>query len=257
MILSRRVALGGAQLDELHDAVAIQRIDPGTTQRSVNTVSMMGGCGQRITGRHWETLDISVDFGINIPKRQMELRRQIFEAVCSWALQRGWLTVNWLPNRRVWIDLVELPDSGDVWNWTETYTIVFRAYSVPFWQDEMPSRVSQQLITTGNLSLEVGGNVQTVADVDFQNKSGMVINNITLTVGGNTMTLSGIALGGNETLRISHGTDGILRITAGGRSILDKRTGADDLYVEPGTRPVSIRADRAGTLTVQAYGRYI
>lgn len=257
MILSRRVALGGVQLDELHEAVIIQRVDPGTTQRTLNTAGMMGGFGQRITARHWDTLDINVDFGINIPKTQPELRRQIFETVCSWALQGGWLTVNWMPGRRVWADLVELPSSGDVRNWTDTYTLLFRAYSVPFWQDEMPSQASHPLITRGGVSLEVSGNVQTVADVDFQNRSGMTVNNFAVTAGGNTITLSNLGLGGSELLRISHGTDGLLRITAGGRSVLDRRTGADDLYISPGVNTVSVTADRAGSLTVRTYGRYL
>ncbi len=257
MILSKRAALGGVQLDELHESIVIQRVDPGTPQRNISAVAMMGGAGQRITGDHWETLDIIVEFGINLPKRQMELRRQVFEMVTAWALRGGWLTVNWMPNRRVWVDRVELPNGGDMWEWTNTYTITFRAYSVPFWQDEMPAQTVHQLITSGSVSIEVGGNVQSVLDVSFQNRSGMTINNFRVSAGGNTLILSSLGLGGSETLNISHGTDGLLRITAGGRSVLDRRTGADDLYVLPGTNAVTIQSDRAGTLTVRSYGRYV
>jgi hypothetical protein len=78
MILSKRAALGGVQLDELHESIVVQRVDPGTPQRNISAVAMMGGAGQRITGDHWETLDIIVEFGINLPKRQMELRRHLF-----------------------------------------------------------------------------------------------------------------------------------------------------------------------------------
>ena len=257
MILSKRAALGGVQLDELHESIVIQSVDPGTPQRTISAVAMMGGAGQRITGDHWETLEIIVEFGINLPKRQMELRRQVFEMVTAWALRGGWLTVNWLPNRRLWVDRVELPSSGDMWDWTKTYTITFRAYSVPFWMDEMPAQAVHQLITNGSVSIEVGGNVQSVLDVSFQNRSGMTINNFRVSAGGNTLVLSSLGLGGSETLNISHGTDGLLRITAGGRSVLDRRTGADDLYVLPGTNTVTIQSDRAGTLTVRSYGRYV
>ena len=57
---------------------------------------------------------------------------------------------------------------------------------------------------------------------------------------------------------ISQGTDGLLRITAGGVSIYDKRSAdsADDLYVAPGTAAISMTAGKAGTLTVSVYGRY-
>ena len=256
MILSRRVALGGVQLDELHESIVIQRVDPGTPQRNISAVSMMGGAGQRITGDHWEKLEVVVEYGIDLPKRQMELRRQIFDAVNAWAIRGGWLTVGWMPNRRAWVDKVELPSSGDMWEWTKSYTITFRAHAVPFWVDEMPVQVTNQLITSGSVSIEVGGNVESVLDVSFANRSGMTIYNFRISAGGNTIVLSSLGLGGSETLNISHGTDGLLRITAGGRSVLDRRTGADDLYVLPGANTVTIQSDRAGTLTVRNYGRY-
>ena len=50
MILSRRVALGGVQLDEIHEAIVIRSIDPGVPNETINAVERMGGAGQRITG---------------------------------------------------------------------------------------------------------------------------------------------------------------------------------------------------------------
>ena len=257
MILSRRVALGGVQLDELHESIVIRSIDPGVPDETVQTTSRMGGAGQRITGSHWETLEVSVNFAINVPKRDMTLRKQIFDAVMKWALRKGWLTVNWIENRRVYVDKVVLPSSGDLWNWTEEFTILFKAYNVPFWQDETPTTASNALITSGSVQIEVGGNVQSVLDVEFRNRSGMTINNFNVSAGGNTLYLSGIGLGGSSTLNIHHGTDGMLRITSGGANVLSCRTGADDLYVNPGVVNVSISADRAGQLTVRNYGRYV
>ena len=257
MILSKRVALGGVQLDELHERIVVLGVNPGTPDESISAVSRMGGSGQRVTGAHWETLDVTVSYGIDIPKDQMELRRQIFDAVNAWALRCGWLTVNWMPNRRMYVDKVVLPSSDDVWDWTRKYDITFRAYNVPFWQDEIPNQAARSLITSGNTAIIVGGTVQSVLDVDFRNRSGMTINNFTISAGGNTITLSNLGLGGSETLSFSHGTDGLLRITAGGRSVLDRRTGADDLYVNPGTVNVSISTERSGDLTVRNYGRYV
>ena len=257
MILSKRVALNGVQLDELHDAIVIQRIDPGTPARNIGATSMMGGAGQRITGEHWETLDVVVEYGINIPKQEMELRREVFETVKAWAFDGGWLTINWIPGRRVWVDRAEIETSGDMWEWTNTYTITFRAYCVPFWLDEEPVTVTNPLVSNGQMSIKVGGYVQSVLDVRFENKSGATINNFKISAGDNELVLSSLALGGYEALQISHGTDGLLRITAGTRSVLNKRTGADDLYVMPGTNVVRITSDRAGALTVMSYGRYI
>ena len=257
MILSRRVALGGVQLDEIHERVVVQGFDPGTTEENVQTVSRMGGVGQRVTGEHWERLEATVTFGIDIPKRNLEERREVFEAVKLWALKKGWLTSNEMPGRRMYVDKVVLPSGGDLWNWTENMEITFRALNVPFWQDETPGMTTENLITNGSVSIDVGGNVTGVLDAEFTNKSGAVINRFSITAGGNTISFTNLGMGGTDTLAISHGTDGLLRITAGGVSVLGKRTGADDLYVQPGNNIVTIAAERAGSLTVRNWGRWI
>lgn len=257
MILSKRVSLGGVQLDELHDSIVIRGINPGTPDHTVNAVSRMSGAGQRITGEHWETLEAQVRFAINLPKREMVLRRKVFDLVMNWAAKCGWLTMNCFENRRLYVDKVQFPNMADPWDWTADYVITFKAYNVPFWQDEAPTSASNPLITSGSVQIEVGGNIRSVLDVEFRNRSGMTINNFNVSAGGNTLYLSGIGLGGSSTLNIHHGTDGVLRITSGGSSVLSCRTGADDLYVNPGVVNVSISADRAGQLTVRNYGRYV
>ena len=99
--------------------------------------------------------------------------------------------------------------------------------------------------------------IGSVLDVSFRNMSGMTINNFWVQANGNRITLSNLGLGGSDTLAISHGTDGMLRITAGGSSVYNRYTGADDLYVNPGSVAVDFAADRAGILTVQNYGRWV
>lgn len=257
MILSRRVALGGVQLDELHDAIVIRSVDPGVPHEEVTAENRMGGWGQRMTGQHWETLEVSVTYAINIPKRELSLRRQIFDAVNNWALKKGWLTVNWMEGRRFYVDKVIIPGSGDLWNWTDEYTIVFRAYNVPFWQDELPATAVSDTAASGRVWIPVGGNMPTVLDATFLNRSGMTINNLWIQANGNRITLSSLGLGGSSSLTVSHGTDGLLKIKIGETSVYQKYTGADDLIVNPGSVAVDYGADRAGTLTVQSYGRWV
>ena len=257
MILSKRVALNGQQLDELNEAIVIRSIDPGVPNESISAVDKMGGFGQRITGSHYNTLDVSVSYAINLPKERMAERRAIFDAVNAWANRPGWLSVNWMSGRRMYVDKAVLPGSGDLWQWTNEFNIVFRAYNVPFWQDELPSQSSSGIASSGSVWIGNAGNTRSVVDATFQNRSGMTINNFSISAGGNTLRLSSMGLGGSETLRIHHGTDGLLRLQIGSRSVYDRYRGDDDLYVGPGGFGVSYGADRAGILTAQCYGRWI
>jgi hypothetical protein len=257
MILSRRVALGGVQLDEVHEAIVIQSIDPGVPNETINAVESMGGAGQRITGQHWNTLDVQVTYGIDIPKNQLALRRQVFDMVNAWAMRKGWLTINYMENRRMYVDKAVIPGSGDMREWTKEFTITFRAYNVPFWQDEVPAAAVSGTAQSGRIYVPVGGNVESVMDATFQNKSGMTIQNVRISAGGNTIQLNGISLGGSAALTISHGTDGLLKIMKGSTSIYNKYSGSDDLYVKPGNVAVDFTADRAGILTAQCFGRYV
>ena len=257
MILSKRVALGGVQLDELHERIVILSVDPGVPNETIQATPRMGDVGQRMTSQHWNQLDVSVTYGIDVPKTNMALRREIFDAVNTWALRRGWLTTNEMPNRRMYVEKVVVPGSGDLWKWTAQFTVVFRAYNVPFWQDELPAQAVSGTTASGRIWLAAGGNIGSVLDVSFRNMSGMTINNFWVQANGNRITLSSLGLGGSSTLAISHGTDGLLRITAGGSSVYNRYSGADDLYVNPGSVAVDFAADRAGILTVQDYGRWV
>jgi len=256
MILSRRIALDGVQLDELDSRIVIRSIDPGLPKESVSAVNRMGGVGQRVTAQHWETLDVTVSFAMDIRKRELAARKALFDLVMDWADRKGWLTVNYIPGRRVYVDKVIPPASGDLWEWDAEYTITFRAYNVPFWQDEAPSSATMDGAASGSIALDVPGQMETPVDAVFENISGKVIQDFSISAGGKTLNLAGVNIPADGVLRISHGTDGLLRATVGETSVYGKITGSDDLVCGPGSVTVSFTATRAGKLTVSATGRY-
>ena len=257
MILSKRVALNGVQLDELDERIVIRKIVTGTPKETVQAVSRMGYAGQRMTGQHFDLLEIKVDFALDIQKRDMDVRREVFDLVKAWALRKGWLTISYLTGRRAYIDNVAVPDLADPWDWTADYTLTFRAYNVPFWQDDTPGAAVFTTGTSGSRTMDISGNVKSVLDAEFRNMSGKTINNFSINAGGNVISLSSLGLGGSATLTIDHDAAGLLRIRAGNTNVYQKYTGADDLYVNPGTVAVSFNSDRAGLLTVRNYGRWI
>ena len=257
MILTRRAALDGVQLDELHDAIVIRGIEPGTPNETLQATGRMGGAGQRVTVQHWDMLEAKVTFAIDIPKREMAARREVFDLVKGWALSKGWLTVNERPDRRMHVDKVIFPDAGDLWDWTRDYTIAFRAYGVPFWQDEAPASAVTQSITNGTAVITVPGDTETVLDLKFENISGQNIANFAVTAGGNEMTLTGVNLAARQALVISHTPDGLLTAKKGTADVYALIRGADDLNVKPGEQSVKITATRAGRLTLSCAGRYL
>ncbi len=257
MILSHRVALNGVELDSLDNRILIQGIDEAAGKEQISAVTLFGGTGQRITNQHRDTLDVTVRFCIRIKKNDMQAREELFEKICAWAAPGGWLTVNYKDDRRLRVVCAQYPAAGDMWNWANAYSIIFRAYSVPYWQQATPNK----LMVTGsrfNRQFGVAGSAQTVLDIEFKN-SGGTCTRFKVTAGGSMIELTGLSLGSRQTLAIKHTDDGLLRITAAGISVMDKRTAesSDDLYVSPGTVTVSIDSATAGTLTISSAGRFV
>lgn len=266
MRLTRRVALDYRELDELDPRILIQGVEPGAGKDTIGTVSLWGGTGSRVTGRHRDSLDVTVKFSLDIKRDRYWERSEVFERIMTWASGGGWLTLSQKPGRRLRVVAAQLPSEGDPLEWTNRFSITFRAYGVPYWQDTQVTRTGSTGSASESLTLEVGGNTDTAAEAAITNTSGSTINALTLTAGGSTMAFSSLGLADGETLHIDHDDDGrrcVLRIrieSSGGtfRSAMDKRTpqSSDDLSVLPGENAVTLSAGGAVTLRVWCHGRY-
>lgn len=271
MILKRRVALNGAQLDEVDAAVVIRGVEPADGKETITATGSAAWYGQRITGFRRDTVDLIVKFAINIRKDDMAARSVVLEAVNAWAAaalpERGgaYMTVNYKPERRLHVVLAQAPGEGSLWDWTKDFQMTFRAYAVPYWEDEAASsvRIGENAVS-GSGTIQVGGSAKTCTEAELLNRSGMAISTATITVGGKAMQFTGMGLGANEALVIDHTADGLLRIrirSAGGayRSAMDKRSAAsaDDFTVLPGAAGVSYTSQRGCRLTVSWRCRYL
>ena len=148
MIFSRRAALNGDQLDEIHDAIVIRGIEQAAGKDNITATATGGPFGQRITGARRDSIDITVKFAIDIKKRDLEGRNAVLEAVNAWAAAArtetggAWLTVGHKPDRRIRVVLAQPAAEGDLWKWTDDFTIIFRAYGVPYWEQSEANTVS-------------------------------------------------------------------------------------------------------------------
>lgn len=257
MILSRRVSLGGTQLDSLDTSIVIRSFDPGTPKEAISAVDRMGGAGQRVTMAHFQVLEATLVFAIDKPKRNITARREVFDKVKKWARGGGWLTFNGMSGKRMYVDKAEVQSSGDLRVLDEEYTIVFRAYNVPFWQDGTATTATAASISTGSMTINVPGELETQIDATLKNISGGQIEAITIAIDGHALIFTAMTLANGSTLVISHGTDGLLRATVGGATVYGKLTGSDDLVSGTGTKTITITCAGALEATVSCYGRYL
>ena len=267
MRLTRRAALNGVQLDEIDSRILIQGIEPAAGKDQLTTVGLWGGVGSRVTGEHRDSLDIVVKFSLDIKRGNYTERSAVFEKIAAWAMGGGWLTVSQKPERRIRVICAQLPAEGDPLEWTNRYSITFRAHGVPYWQQETASQLRLAGVSSMSRQFGVGGTIPTAMEASFKNTSGSTINQVDLTCGGSNIKLRSLGLGNGETLSIDHVDDGkrcVLRIRIQGtggawRSAMDKRSAesSDDLTVNPGIVSVSFSATGTGALLLSCVGRFV
>lgn len=264
MRLKHRVAFNGKWLDTVDDRILVTGYEENAANYSVQTVTLAGG-GQRVTAYRRESLEVSVHFALQIKPKDLADRGELFEKVAAWASGgTQYLRFNSHPDRRLYATCVKLPSAGDLREWTNEYTITFRAMEVPYWQDSAETT----LITASGKkqvtkSVEIPGTAETVLNLEFWITSGTLAK-FTVTAGASTFVLQNLGMTANETLVISHYAAGMVRIrikNASGayRSALGSRTpeSSDDLVVKPGTQSISVTSATAGGLKISCYGRYV
>lgn len=272
MQLRHRAALNGVELDEIDSRVIIQGIECGGPKSTQSAISLFGANGQRFAVNQRDNMDVKVKFGLLIRKTDMAARAALLDQVNNWAALAqkeyggAWLTVNYKDNRRLHVYLVEPAEEGDLKEWTNVFDLTFRAYGVPYWQDELGTILRILDADSVNRQFGVPGNMNSTLDVEFKNTSGARIDTFTIRTGISVITLADLGLKNKETLVITHDDTGkrnLLRIyiinTDGEiRSAMDKRTTAssDDLITEPGTIRVRMSAGGTGTLLITGAGRY-
>lgn len=267
MRLAHRVKLGGVHLDSIDPRIIIKGVDGGAGKDTVTAVATGAGDGTRITGKRRESVEVQVRFSMNIRRDVIEERAEVLEAVNAWAVQGGWLEINYKPNRRLYVDEIVTPGEGDLWKRLSEYTITFRARAVPYWQEKDEVSVTTKTSSGTSGVIAVAGSAKTAMNAELLNMSGKKIDQATITIGGKSMSFTTLGMNADESLVIDHSiTKGknVIRIrirnTAGSyRSVLKYRTegSADEFLADPGDCAFSFTAQRACRLTVKCRGRFV
>ena len=265
MILSHRAALGGVQLDSVDPRIMVKGV---ATQapREQEITAKKSGDGLRYIETRRESLEVTVRFGLRIFDDDMDEREELMEAVMAWANNLpGWLTTTQKPGRRLWVEKVTQPAPGDPYEWTNEYTLTFRAMAIPYWMD---STATSATLTSGNnnsKTMNIPGTMPTPMEMELTNSGSQTMNEMEISVAeGDVFYFESLGLGVGEKLVISHTEDGILQIRIKGtndeyRDALDKRSAGstDELMVPSGNnKTITITAGGAVTGTISCRGRY-
>ena len=270
MQLRHRVALNGAELDEIDSRVIIQGVQSGRAKTTQSAISLYGSNGQRLSVNQRDNMDVKVQFALLIRKDDMAARAAFLDQVNAWAgiAQKeyggAWLTANYKENRRMHVYLAEAAEEGDLKEWTNVFDLTFRAYGVPYWQEVETETYTSDVTSARVGQIRVNGSAQTVADIELANMSGAKIDTATVYAGAWGIGFTDLGLMAGETLVIDHSDEGRLQLRirdANGvyRSVYNKRSpySANDLYVMPGLQVVRFQAQRACIMTARAYGRFL
>ena len=230
MISRYEATLNGVALSSISPDILILDISyrPASIQNEVYTTARRQGA--RIYRRYSNTTSCTITFEIHaydIAERQV-----ICNAIQTWARKGGVLQTNDRPGQRLRCICETFPAINSVKNWTEALSITFTAYDLPFWEQYTPTSITLTG-TSGSGTLYVPGCVEDApveADITAQG----TVTSLNLTVNGRTLTLSGISVTSGQVIKIAYDDEMIQSIKVGNTSLLNRRTGVDDLLVNCG-----------------------
>lgn len=228
MITRYRAWMDGDALDEIADSIYITDIVEPETQVEVISLPLAGRSGSRLQSNHRRSKTVLIQ--LMIREYDVKARKDVLNQVLTWA-QGEELEINDRDGLVLYVRLDNVPQISSL-KWTETLTLSFTAWDVPYWQNK--SQLSMfKAGAEGNFLFDAGGNMPTVLDFEVRNAGDQVIS--VLLVSANDEYVVGFAdldLQPNETLLYSHDARGIVSAKIGTRSVIGKMLphSHDDLY---------------------------
>lgn len=254
MISRYNVVLNGVSLSSINEQILVRDISHHSADVRYDTFNVANRNGARIYKKSHATASVRIFFEIHA--YSISDRQDICDAVCLWAKDGGVLCTNDRGEKFLQCVCTEFPSVESAKNWTDELAITFTAYAIPFWQSLEPVKLhlndtllSGTMIVPGNVN-----NIFVEATVHALDS----ITSIALTVNGRTLTLSGISVAPGNNVVVSYNTDGIQSIKNGTTSLLDKRSGVDDLLVNCGkNNSFSFLANGSASVTYKVRGWWL
>ena len=250
-----QVTLNGISLSGLSEEIYILDVNYGDPAFNDIRYKTAKRHGSRKDDRIFSSSTVSISFEIHA--YDTHKRQAIRNAVCTWAKNGGRLEINDREGQFLQCECMKYPVIESARNWTDPLTIVFAGNEIPFWQERDPKTLALSAGTSGSGSLFVPGSVDD-ALVEVNIHANASLSSVALTVNGRTLTLSGLSVASGKDIKITYDERGIQSIKVDNTSLLDKRTGVDDLLARCGeVNTVSFTASASVTVTFSARGYWV
>lgn len=222
------------------NGISIRDCDPriivsGVPEIQPKQKTLMSYMGYTHGSRLTKTLrqELSATIVIGIKETDMRERDVVYQAIRKWG-KAGYLTTTARENQRLYVEEMEIKISGK--KWTENITLTLTAYAKPFWENVGARSASVSAATvSGSASLFAPGNAdECTVDAEITAVGG-ALNALTVTVGNTSMVFAALGIAANGKLTIAHTDTGVLTIRSGSTSLMNKRTGDDELIAIPGS----------------------
>lgn len=225
MISRYEVTLNNRKMSALSPKILITDIQYGPYNINDTTFRLANFQGVRLHDRHIAESTVTISFIIR--EYDIRARQEICSQVAEWAANGGTLETNDRNKQVLHCVMKKPPVITSALRWTDTLQVTFAAYTPPFWEDTRTSGIPLSG-TSGSGRFSTYGNVpETYASV----KIGCLeqLSSISLTLNGRTLSLTGLSVPAGGEIDIGYDENLVQYIKNGDVSLLDKRSGADDL----------------------------
>lgn len=230
MISRYEAWLDGVALSGVNPDILILDIEHAPVNVRTETFTTAKRNGSRIHRRYFERASVTIRFAIR--KYGIDDRRAVCSDVVKWAKNGGVLNTNDRNGQRLRCICDTFPVVQSAMRWTDPFTITFTAYALPFWE-EVEQSVLHLSGTSGGGQLFVPGNVDG-AMIEATVTANAALTSLNLSANGKTMQLSGLSVASGGVIQLTYDDEMIQSIKADGVSILNKRSGPDDLLAVGG-----------------------
>lgn len=256
------VALNGIELHSIDSAIVLQGVDEGAASWNISAGNRAGNAGQHVNSVEKRYRDVVVSFAI-AEKRDLIRRSDIIQRICAWAAEGGDLTISYRDRQKLRVICAQMPAVKTLTKWAESYSITFRAYDIPFWQNMDRESVTISAGTSGSATLRVKESAGGKLSFEATNGSGSTVDAVSVTANGNSLIFASLGLANGEKLIVDYDEKDIQRLRIKNtsnvyRSVLAKRTVAsnDDIPLKYGVNSISVTSGAALSWNLYTYGRW-